>query len=377
MSPPPTRSAAWPSTAPPRATSRSTRAPASTSAPPAARRRFEADPAAYAAGRPAPEPMPAGTIYTCPMHPEIEQDGPGDCPICGMALEPKGVPPADAGPNPELVDIRRRFAVAAALTVPLLVLAMVPMLGLPVHGWLGAGASRWLELAARHAGRALGRLAVPACAARARSARWQPQHVHPDRDRRRRRLGLQRRRDRRARACSPPASATTTRPGRGLLRGGRGHRRPGPARPGARAPRPRAHRLGDPRAARPRAAGTARLIRADGREEEVPLAAVEVGDRLRVRPGEQVPVDGTVVDGRSSVDESMLTGEPVPVEKTAGDPVTGAHAERHRQPRRRGDPRRRRHAARADRRDGRRRPALARADPARRRRASPAGSCRR
>ena len=76
------------------------------------RAKFEADPAAYAAGRPAPEPMPAGTIYTCPMHPEVEQIGPGHCPICGMALEPKGVPAADAGPNPELVDFRRRFASA-------------------------------------------------------------------------------------------------------------------------------------------------------------------------------------------------------------------------------------------------------------------------
>ena len=81
--------------------------------------KFEADPGSYLAGRPAPEPMPAGTIYTCPMHPEIEQVGPGDCPICGMALEPKGVPTGEEGPNPELVDFRRRFAVGAALTVPL------------------------------------------------------------------------------------------------------------------------------------------------------------------------------------------------------------------------------------------------------------------
>ena len=81
--------------------------------------KFEAAPEAYLADRPAPEPMPAGTIYTCPMHPEIEQVGPGDCPICGMALEPKGVPTGEEGPNPELVDFRRRFAVGAALTVPL------------------------------------------------------------------------------------------------------------------------------------------------------------------------------------------------------------------------------------------------------------------
>ena len=80
------------------------------------------------------------------MHPEIEQVGPGTCPICGMALEPKGFPAADEGPNPELVDFRRRFAVGAALTVPLVVIAMGPMLGLPVDAWLGARTARWLEL---------------------------------------------------------------------------------------------------------------------------------------------------------------------------------------------------------------------------------------
>lgn len=75
--------------------------------------------------------------FTCPMHPEIVQDGPGDCPICGMALEPAGVPATDAAPNPELVDFARRFRIGAALTVPLLVLAMGPMLGLPIREWTG------------------------------------------------------------------------------------------------------------------------------------------------------------------------------------------------------------------------------------------------
>ena len=110
------------------------------------RAKFAADPAKYLGGRPAAEPMPAGTIYTCPMHPEIEQVGPGECPICGMALEPKGVPAADEGPNPELVDFRRRFAVGAVLTVPLVVIAMGPMLGLPVGAWIGERTARWLEL---------------------------------------------------------------------------------------------------------------------------------------------------------------------------------------------------------------------------------------
>ena len=111
--------------------------------------KFEADPGSYLAGKPAPEPMPAGTIYTCPMHPQIEQVGPGDCPICGMALEPKGVPTGEEGPNPELVDFRRRFAVGAVLTVPLLVIAMGPMLGLPVGAWIGERTARWRSWSSR------------------------------------------------------------------------------------------------------------------------------------------------------------------------------------------------------------------------------------
>src|SRR3546814_2954836 len=88
--------------------------------------KFEAEPAGYRAGRPAPAPAPAGTQYTCPMHPEIVQDGPGDCPLCGMALEPMGVPTGEEGPNPELVDFTRRFWVGAALTLPVFLLAMAP-----------------------------------------------------------------------------------------------------------------------------------------------------------------------------------------------------------------------------------------------------------
>src|SRR3546814_13188422 len=108
--------------------------------------KFDAAPETYLKGKPMPEPMPAGTVYTCPMHPEIEQVGPGDCPICGMALEPKGVPSADAGPNPELVDFRRRFVVGAALTVPLLLVAMGPMLGLPLSDWCGVRTAPLAEL---------------------------------------------------------------------------------------------------------------------------------------------------------------------------------------------------------------------------------------
>lgn len=108
--------------------------------------RFEAEPETYRPGKAASNPMPAGTVYTCPMHPEIEQIRPGDCPIGGMALEPQGVPGGDEGPTPALADFRRRFAVGAALTLPLLALAMGPMVGLPIGGWIGERMARWLEL---------------------------------------------------------------------------------------------------------------------------------------------------------------------------------------------------------------------------------------
>ncbi len=110
------------------------------------RTKFEAAPETYLSDRhPAPS-APKGTQYTCPMHPEIVRDGPGSCPKCGMALEPMGVPASGAGPNPELADFTRRFWASAALSAPLLVLTMGPMLGLPVREWLGERASAWVEL---------------------------------------------------------------------------------------------------------------------------------------------------------------------------------------------------------------------------------------
>lgn len=108
--------------------------------------KFEADPASYLGDVVAPPPAPAGTKYTCPMDPEIVTDAFGDCPICGMALEPMGVPPADAGPNPELVDFTRRFWVSVFFAVPLLILTMGPMVGLPIREWIGENIARWLEL---------------------------------------------------------------------------------------------------------------------------------------------------------------------------------------------------------------------------------------
>jgi Cu+-exporting ATPase len=283
--------------------------------------KFEAEPERYLKGRSAPEPMPAGTIYTCPMHPEIEQVGPGDCPICGMALEPKGVPSGDEGPNPELVDFRQRFAVGAVLTVPLLVLAMGPMLGLPVGEWIGERTARWMELV----------LATPVIL----WSGW-PFLVRGWKSFRTMNLNM----------FSLIAMGVVAAWGFSVV--------------AVIAPRLFPHGFQDHsgqvgvyfeagavivvlvllgqilelqarertgsaiRALLDLAAKTARVIRPDGSEEEIALEEVQVGDRLRVRPGEKVPVDGEVVEGRSSVDESMLTGEPVPVEKVAGDQVTGA-----------------------------------------------------
>src|SRR5690606_34849936 len=105
--------------------------------------RFVDEPQRYLAGRPAPEAMPPGTIYTCPMHPEIVQEGPGDCPIGGMALEPAGVP--DEGPYPELIDFTRRLWVSGLLAIPVFLLAMGPMIGLPVREWLGERMAVMLE----------------------------------------------------------------------------------------------------------------------------------------------------------------------------------------------------------------------------------------
>jgi Cu+-exporting ATPase len=283
--------------------------------------KFEAEPAKYLDGRPTPEPMPEGTIYTCPMHPEIEQVGPGDCPICGMALEPKGVPTGEEGPNPELVDFTRRFWIGAVLTVPLLVLTMGPMLGLPIRHWIGERLVLWIELV-------LGTPVILWCG-------W-PFLVRGARSFRSMNLNMFSLIGMGVAAAWLFSVVAVLAPGifpagfrdadghvgvyfeagavivvlvlLGQLLELRARERTGAAI----------------RALLDLAAKTARVIRPDGREEEIPLEDVAIGDRLRVRPGDKVPVDGEVLEGRSSVDESMITGEPVPVEKVAGDPVTGA-----------------------------------------------------
>jgi P-type Cu+ transporter len=282
--------------------------------------KFEAAPQKYLGDRPVPEPMPKGTQYTCPMHPEIVRDKPGSCPICGMALEPMGVPTGDEGPNPELVDFTRRFWVSAALSIPLLVITMGPMLGLPVREWIGEPLAAWIELA----------LATPVVLWAALpffERGWQ------------------------SIVNRSPNMWTLISIGVGTAylyslvatlfpdlfpHEFRGH---GGAVPvyfeaaavivalvflGQVLELKARERTGSAiRALLDLAPKTARRIGKDGTEADVPLDEVRLGDLLRVRPGSSVPVDGVVTEGRSSLDESMITGEPVPVEKTEGDTLTG------------------------------------------------------
>lgn len=283
--------------------------------------RFEADPAAYRDGsRPAAAAMPKGTLYTCPMHPEVVSDHPGDCPKCGMALEPMGVPPADEGPNPELVDFTRRLWVSAALSIPLLAISMGPMVGLPLRGWIGEQLSSWIELF----------LATPVVV-------WAA-------------LPFFRR---------AWASLVNRSPNMWTLIGlGVGtaylysvvatlapdlfphtFRSHGDAVPvyfeaaaviialvfvGQVLELKAREKTGSAiRALLDLAPKTARRLGADGAETDVPVDSIVVGDRLRVRPGERIPVDGAISEGQTTVDESMITGEAMPVEKDTGDVVTG------------------------------------------------------
>ena len=286
--------------------------------------KFAADPPHFISGAHKEQKvdLPKGSQYTCPMHPEIIRDEPGECPKCGMALEPMGIPAEDQGPNPELVDFKRRFWVGVVLTVPLLVLTMGPFVGLGfVRDILGERTTLWLELILGSpvilwAGwpfflrgvksvinRSLNMFTLIAMGIGAAYlfsvvAVLAP-GIFPD--------GF---RDAEGNVGvyfeAGAVIVVLVLLGQMLELGAR--ERTGTAI----------------RALLDLAAKTARVIREDGREEEIPLEDVLVGDRLRVRPGDKVPVDGVVVEGRSSIDESMISGEPVPVEKVAGDRVTGA-----------------------------------------------------
>lgn len=281
--------------------------------------KFEADPEKYLGDHPGPEPMPKGTQYTCPMHPEIVRDGPGDCPLCGMALEPM-TPSLDDGPNPELVDFTRRFWVSAALSVPLLILTMGPMVGLPIRDWIGERTAIWLELL----------LATPVVL-------WAALPFF--------RRGWASIVNRSPNMWTLISIGVTTAylysvfatvfPGV-FPHQFRGHGDSVPVYFEAAAVivalvflgqvlelRARERTGSAIRALLDLAPKTARRVDKDGTETDIPLDEVKAGELLRIRPGEAVPVDGVVTEGRSSVDESMVTGEPVPVEKVEGDAVTG------------------------------------------------------
>jgi Cu+-exporting ATPase len=284
------------------------------------RTKFEADPARYVNGRPAmkAEAVPEGTIYTCPMHPEVRQVGPGSCPICGMALEPVLVT-AEAAPNAELVDMTRRFWIGLALSLPVLALEMGGHLTGLDH-YVPRGTSNWIQMA----------LGTPVVL----WAGW-PFFVRGWQSLVNRSLNMFTLIAMGVGVAWLYSMVATLAPGV-FPAAFRGH-------DGAVAVyfeaaavitvlvllgqvlelRARESTSGAIRALLDLAPKTARLIRPDGTEEEVQLDSVQVGDRLRVRPGEKVPVDGVVIEGRSSVDESMVTGESMPVTKEIGAPVIG------------------------------------------------------
>jgi Cu+-exporting ATPase len=288
--------------------------------------RFIADPARYleaAAGGAAASgarSAPPGTLYTCPMHPEIVQEGPGTCPICGMALEPQGIPPADAGPSPELVDFTHRLRVGTVLTLPLLVIAMGPDLGLALDRWLSPVTAGWLELA----------LATPVvawCAWPFLQRGWASIRNRSPNMWTLISIGVLV-----AYAYSVAAVLAPDIFPHDFHMHGRGVGRYFEAAAviivlvllgQVLELKARERTGGAIRALLNLAPKTARRVAPDGSETDVALGHVQAGDRLRVRPGEAVPVDGVLVEGRSAVDESLLTGEPVAVEKAPGATVTG------------------------------------------------------
>jgi Cu+-exporting ATPase len=281
--------------------------------------KFAAEPAKYLEGAPrVAEAVPEGTIYTCPMHPEVRQVGPGACPICGMALEPLLVT-ADAGPNEELIDMQRRFWIGLVLALPVVALEMGGHL-FDLHHYLSQTQSNWIQLL----------LATPVVLwggwpffvrgwqslltrnlnmftliAMGTGVAWvysviatlAPQ-IFP---------AAFRMSDGAVAVYFEAAAVITVLVLLGQVLELRARETTG----------------GAIRALLDLAPKTARRIKSDGSEEEVQLDQIHVGDRVRVRPGEKVPVDGAVIEGRSAVDESMVTGESMPVTKDVAAAVIG------------------------------------------------------
>jgi P-type Cu+ transporter len=268
-----------------------------------------------------PPPAAAGTKYTCPMHPEIIRDGPGSCPICGMALEPLTVS-LDDEENPELADMTRRFWIAIVLTVPVFVLGMSDLIpGQPLQKVISMSALAWVQLVLATPvvlwagwpffvrawqsvvnrnlnmftliglGVGVGYLfsVIAVIAPEIFPAAFRDQHGNVP-------------------VYFEAAAVIVALVLLGQVLELRARSQTGSAIKALLGLAPK----------------TARRVSKDGHEEDIPLDQVQVGDHLRVRPGEKVPVDGVVVEGSSAVDESMITGEPIPVEKHANDRVVGA-----------------------------------------------------
>ena len=285
------------------------------------RTKFIADPAQYLEAKPlASAPTTAGQIFTCPMHPEIRQEGPGSCPICGMALEPVEIT-AEAPPNAELADMTRRFWIGLVLSTPVILLEMgghVPALGL--HDLVSPVVSTWVQFA----------LASPVVV----WAGW-PFFVRAWASLRTRNLNMFTLIALGTWAAWTYSLVATFAPGV-FPAGFRGMGGAVAVYYEAAAVitvlvllgqvlelRAREQTGGAIRALLNLAPKTARRLDAAGNDAEIPLAEVQVGDRLRVRPGDAVPVDGLVLEGQSAVDESMVTGESMPAAKQAQDRLIG------------------------------------------------------
>jgi Cu+-exporting ATPase len=284
------------------------------------RETFLAEPQRYLGEAPAEAAAsaPAGTIYTCPMHPEIRQVGPGSCPICGMALEPN-TPATETGPNLELLDMTRRFWVAVTLAIPVAGLEMTGHV-MNLDSIVGSQATNWIQLVLAtpvvlwagwpffvRGARSIvsGNLNMFTLIALGTGVAWTYSVVatvapglFPAAFR-----GM----DGAVAIYFEAAAAITALVLLGQVLELRARERTG----------------GAIRALLDLAPKTARRIRSDGSDEDVALERVAVGDRLRVRPGDKVAIDGEILEGRSAIDESMVTGEAMPVAKTVGDRVVG------------------------------------------------------
>jgi len=282
--------------------------------------KFDTDPYYYASGNAAnkKDEVASNAIYTCPMHPQIRQEGPGSCPICGMALEPV-VASVDDTPNEELADFTRRMWIAASAAAPLVVLTMGGFVGLPVREWIGEPLVTYIEFLlatpivlwvalpffkrgiASFQNRSpnmwtLISLGVAAAYGYSLVATFLP-GVFPEAYREGGHVGT----------YYEAAAVIVALIFFGQVLELRARERTGDAI----------------KALLNLAPKMARRILPDGSEYDAPLENIIKGDVLRVRPGDAVPVDGKVIEGASSVDESMMTGEPIPVEKQVGDNVTG------------------------------------------------------